>query len=356
MSTEGDPAKQFQIRDNQDINGRKEPPLRFGIFSVCDHYPQELPRSSATLYSELQSQARLADELGFNSFWIAEHHFHEYGVVPRPPILLSSIAAQTKRIKLGSAVAVLPFDNPLRSAEDYAMLDLISQGRLELGVGSGYLQHEFDGFGLDPLIRRQRFDEALAIIRKAWTGERFSFSGNHFQVDSLQLNVQPFQSTPPIFIAVLRNEAAFFVGRQQMGMMMIPYASTEKLDELQVACQSYRNEFSQSGGKAENARIQFGLHTFCAKTTKHARKFAREYMDRYVRTRLYAKQRPFDELIEKKLIAVGDPDEIIRVARLYEDAGLTDFLMLMNFGGLPDDAVQDSMRLIAKNVLPSFAN
>lgn len=330
--------------------------MRFGLFSVVDHYPNELERSTAVLYAELLEQARLADQLGFYSYWIAEHHFHEYGAIPRPAVFLSAVAAITRQIKLGSAVAVLPFDNPLRVAEDFAMVDILSGGRLEFGVGSGYLEHEYAGFDLDPQERRARFDESLDIIRKCWTGDKFSFAGNHFKINAVRLNVVPLQSpSPPIFIAVLRNEAAVFVGRQKMGMMMIPYASTEELAELSTTCAAYKDEHSRSGGESQNARIQFGLHCFCASSTEQARELARPYMDRYVRTRLYARQRPFDELIEKNLLAIGDPKEIIRVGRLYEQAGLTDFLMIMNFGGLPHDSVLESMRLIASEVLPAFA-
>lgn len=327
--------------------------MRIGLFSVADHYPDELNRSISEFYQELQAQASLADAMGFYSFWIAEHHFHEYGAVPRPSILLSVIGSQTKSIKLGSAVAVLPFDNPLRSAEDFAMLDLISGGRLELGVGSGYLQHEFQGFGIDVSDRRERFDESLAVVQKAWRGERFSFDGKHFKISDVKLNVHPVQpEAVPIFIAVLRNEAAKFVGRQKLGMMMIPYATTEKIEELAETCSVYKTEFLESGGSAEQARIQFGLHCFCARTTEEARAIAKPYMERYVRTRLYAKQRTFEELIEKNLLAVGDPQEILRVARLYENAGLTDFLMLMNFGGLPHEHVEQSIRLVAEEVIP----
>jgi alkanesulfonate monooxygenase SsuD/methylene tetrahydromethanopterin reductase-like flavin-dependent oxidoreductase (luciferase family) len=92
--------------------------MRFGIFSVADHYPKELGRTPGELYAELLEQAEAADELGFDSFWIAEHHFHEYGAIPRPPVWLAAAAERTRRIRLGSAVVVLPFDDPLRTAED----------------------------------------------------------------------------------------------------------------------------------------------------------------------------------------------------------------------------------------------
>lgn len=339
--------------------------MRFGIFSVADHYPSEMNRNESQFVAELCEQAELADELGFHSFWIAEHHFHEYGFIPRPAIMLAALAKSTKKIRLGSAVAVLPFDNPLRTAEDFAMVDVLSDGRLEFGVGSGYLQHEFAGFNMNVEERRERFDEALAIIREAWTGKPVDFDGKFNKISNTKLNILPIQTPePPVHIAVLKNEVAPFVGKQQVGMMLIPYATTDSFDQLADTCNSYKGAFteaSQSAGttyaiEAVNARqqVSFGLHTYCAESTDIARSFARPFMDRYVRTRLYAKQRSFEELIEKNLLAIGDTDEIIRVARLYEECGLTDFLMIMNFGGMPHTAVMQSINLIAEKVLPYF--
>ena len=92
--------------------------MKFGLFSVVDHYPQELPRTSQQFYQELLEQVQAAEELGFESYWVAEHHFHEYGGIPRPPIWMAAAAAKTRRIRLGSGVVVLPRDNPLRNAAD----------------------------------------------------------------------------------------------------------------------------------------------------------------------------------------------------------------------------------------------
>ena len=326
--------------------------MKFGIFSVVDHYPNELPRDVATFYDELLEQVEAAEDLGFDSFWIAEHHFHEYGALPRPAIWMAAAAQRTKRIKLGCAVVVLPFDNPLRVAEDLAMVDVLSNGRLEVGVGSGYLAHEFAGFNLDPQEKRERFDESLAILQKAWTGEKFSHTGKFYNCKDVQLNVVPVQKpSPTIHIAVLRNEVAPFVGAQKLPMMMIPYATTEKLEELEETTNNYRNAFEKSGGNGKTAEISFGLHTHCAATTEQARHESEEAMNRYVRTRLYARQRPIDSLIERDLVAFGVPEEILRVAGRYEKAGMTNFLAINNFGGLPHNQVLQSMELISKGVL-----
>src|SRR5437879_2910092 len=198
--------------------------MRFGIFSVVDHYPAELPRTSAQFYGELLEQVEAAEALGFDSFWIAEHHFHEYGGIPSPPVWLAAAAQRTSRIRLGAAVVVLPFRNPLQVAEEYAMVDILSNGRLNLGTGSGYLTHEFDGFGVSPEDKRERFDEALDIVLEAWKGERFSYDGRYHTIRAVALNVRPLQRPrPPIWIAVLRNEAAAHVGKKGFPVMMIPY-------------------------------------------------------------------------------------------------------------------------------------
>ncbi len=330
--------------------------MKFGIFAVADHYPAELERTSGQLYAELLEQAEAADEWGFDSFWVAEHHFHEYGGIPRPPIWLSAAAQRTRRIRLGSAVVVLPFDNPLRTAEDYAMVDVLSGGRLNLGVGSGYLRHEFAGFNLDPEEKRERFDEALTILVQALQGQRVSYRGRYHQVVDVRINVLPVQKPrPPIWIATLRADGAPRVGARGFPVMLIPYASAESFDQMAAGVRAYREAFVQAGGRVEEATVPFGFHCHCAETTAQARAEAREPMERYVRTRLYAVQRPFETLIQQDVVAFGDPDEITRVARRYEAAGFTHFLAIPNFGGLPHKQVLRSLELLARHVLPRFA-
>jgi alkanesulfonate monooxygenase SsuD/methylene tetrahydromethanopterin reductase-like flavin-dependent oxidoreductase (luciferase family) len=252
-------------------------------------------------------------------------------------------------------VVVLPFDNPLRAAEDYAMVDILSSGRLNLGTGSGYLKHEFDGFEIPGEEKRERFDEGLEILLRAWTGGRFSYAGKYHRVRDVQLNVVPLQKPrPPIWIAVLRNEAAPFVGRKGFPIMMIPYATTEQFSELSETVRAFRQAFAAAGGRREEATVPFGLHTYCAESLEEARAHAREAMDRYVRTRLYAKQRAFELLVETDLVAFGSPEDVIRVARRYEEAGLTHFLAITNFGGLEHKKVLRSMELLAKHVFPAF--
>ncbi len=250
--------------------------MRLGLFSVMDHYPAELGRTTAELYTEVLEQAEAADEWGFDSFWVAEHHFHEYGAVPRPPVFLAAAAQRTRRIRLGAGVVVLPFDHPLRVAEDYAMVDVLSAGRLNLGVGSGYLQHEYAGFRVDPGEKRERLNEALEILLRAWTGERVSWAGRHHRVDGVQLNVRPVQQPrPPIWVATLRTDGGARVGARGLPAMFIPYASAETLAQMKDGLRDYRAAFAAAGGRPEEATAPFGFHTYCAESTEAARAEAR---------------------------------------------------------------------------------
>jgi alkanesulfonate monooxygenase SsuD/methylene tetrahydromethanopterin reductase-like flavin-dependent oxidoreductase (luciferase family) len=223
-------------------------------------------------------------------------------------------------------------------------------------VGSGYLKHEYAGFNLDPEEKRARFEEALEVLLRAWTGERFSYEGRYHRVRDVQLNVRPLQRPrPPIWVATLRADSAPRIGAQGHPVMLIPYASAETLAEMAAGVAAYRSAFVGAGGLPAAATVPFGFHLHCAESTVQAREEARECMERYVRTRLYAVQRPFETLVEQNVVAFGDPEEIVRVARLYEAAGFTQLLAINNFGGLPHKRVLRSMELLARHVLPRFA-
>lgn len=329
--------------------------MKLGVFAVVDHYPTELSRTVGELYRELLEQAEAAETLGFDSFWIAEHHFHEYGAVPSPPVWMAAAAERTRRIRLGVAVAVLPFRNPLHVAEEYAMVDVLSGGRLNFGTGSGYLRHEFEGHGIDPESKRERFDEALEVVLRAWRGERFSYEGKYHRVRDVALNVRPVQRPhPPVWIAILRYEAAPFVARKGFPMMMVPYATTEHLDEIREATASFRQAYLAAGHPPERLDLPFALHTYVTDSRAGAEAEAREAIDRYVRTRLYAKTRPYATLLEKHLIVTGSPRNCVQTLQLYRDVGMTHLLAIVNYGGLSHKKVLRSMERLAQEVKPAL--
>src|SRR2546427_2893482 len=125
-------------------------------------------------------QMAWTEELGFDSIWLTEHHFIDYGLSVSPAVLAAAAAMRTRRVRIGLAAAILPFHDPVRLAEELAMVDILSEGRLDVGVGRGNRPVEVEGYRVPQIENRERFEESLAIILKAWTMERFSFEGRHF--------------------------------------------------------------------------------------------------------------------------------------------------------------------------------
>jgi alkanesulfonate monooxygenase SsuD/methylene tetrahydromethanopterin reductase-like flavin-dependent oxidoreductase (luciferase family) len=182
--------------------------MRFGLTTDFRN-PPDSGRSSVQVYSDTIEHMVWAEEIGFDAAYIFEHHFTGDSYMPSPLVAATAIAARTKRIRIGPDIAILPLYDPVRVAEDGAVLDVISNGRLDFGVGLGYRQVEYDGYGLDLKKRGSRANEALQIIRRMWQGETVSFHGKHFQVKAAKLAPVPVQRpNPPIWIGGFSKSAA----------------------------------------------------------------------------------------------------------------------------------------------------
>ncbi|AOS65360.1 LLM class flavin-dependent oxidoreductase [Actinoalloteichus hymeniacidonis] len=318
--------------------------MKLSIFSVTDHYPAR-DRSIASFYDQLLGEISYAEELGFANYFIAEHHFHDYGIVPSPAVLLAAAARQTSRIGLGVAVAVLPFHQPMVLAEEYAMLDQLSGGRLALGVGSGYLPHEYAGFGVDPAEKRTRFDESLEIMTKAWTGAPVHFEGRHHRLSGVRSAITPV-SSPPLWVAVIRPEAAYHVGRQGRNIMLIPYASATDIGHLGEVVTAYRRGFAESGAPGQGD-VAVALHTYVGEQPDVSDEVG-PALAQYTDTRLYHKShRSYAELVAAELVLFGDADLVSRRMRRLAELGVTQLLALCNFGALAPELVNASMKRLA---------
>ncbi|MGA2410235.1 MAG: LLM class flavin-dependent oxidoreductase [Candidatus Binataceae bacterium] len=150
-----------------------------------------------TLYQETFRQIEFAEEAGFDSIWLTEHHFTDDGYLASIMPMLAAIAARTRRVTIGTYVVLAPFYHPLRLAEDTATIDVISNGRLRLGIGVAYRQEEFDGFQIDRKQRLGRTLETIEIMKRAWTGETFSFEGKYFQFHDVRVLPKPISQPHP---------------------------------------------------------------------------------------------------------------------------------------------------------------
>lgn len=328
--------------------------MRLSIFSVQDHYPAGA-RSVAQLYGEVVAQAELADRIGYDTFWVAEHHFHEYGVVPNPAVMLATLAQHTKRIRLGTAISILTFHNPLTVAENYAMVDVLSDGRLVYGVGSGYLPHEFSGYAIDPAEKRDRFDENLAIVRRLLAGERVSAKGRFSSIDAVALNVRPLQREVPIYVAVLRREAAFHIGKQGNNLMCVPYASVDHFKEIADLIGDYRRGRSEAGFPPSDDDAVVTLHTHVAESDAQARRNAEAAFNLYVDTRLYAKKSTYDDAMRNEVHLFGSVETVADKLVALHRMGVRHVSALQNFGLLAQPHVHESMERMMREVMPKVA-
>ena len=184
------------------------PDLRLGV--VYDfRNPPDSGIDTPRLYAEILEQVAWLDRLGLDLVWFTEHHFVEDGYLPSWTPVAGAMAARTSRVRFSSDICLLPFSHPLRLAEDLAVLDNLSGGRIELGVGMGYAPHEFRGFGIPLPQRLSRTEEGLEVLRRCFAGERFSFRGARYQFDDVVITpryVQP--GGPPLWLAAMSAAGA----------------------------------------------------------------------------------------------------------------------------------------------------
>ncbi|MFL5289690.1 MAG: LLM class flavin-dependent oxidoreductase [Rhodopila sp.] len=332
-------------------------------------------------YEVIKGQMELmyeAENLGFDSVWPAEHHFSEYGYCASPQVSLAAVAARTTHIRLGSGVVVLPFHNPIRVAEDFAFLDLMSDGRVDFGVGRGHQPIEFKGFGMAEQQARSRtiFDEAITLIRKCWTEERVTFSGRHYWTDDLCVRPKPLQKPhPPIYMACLSPETFRLAGRYGFNVLMSG-AFGLSAEGAKTGVADYRAGRREAGLDPAGGSIALLLKVYVGATmdgarrdyagpcTWHYRTIA-QYVapplgcasikgyELYSKIRNTAETLEFEDLANSPLMVCGDVDHCVeKLTCLTREYGFDELLCWTRIGGLENRKVLRSMELMSGLVMP----
>lgn len=223
------------------------PPFRFGVMYDCRRHP-ESPMSMTDVYAATIEQSVLADQLGFDHIWFTEHHFLADGYLPAFQPLAGAIAARTSRVRLSNDIALLPLYHPIRLAEELAVLDHISNGRIDLGIGMGYVPAEFAAFGVPLKNRVSMTEEAIEIMRLAWADGPFSFHGRRYRLDDVEVHPKPVQpGGPPLWIAAMSEAGARRAARY--GTHLLPQGPrTQVLDP-------WREAVTASGGDPDSYRV-----------------------------------------------------------------------------------------------------
>jgi natural product biosynthesis luciferase-like monooxygenase protein len=337
--------------------------VKFGLFYLPVLSEGE---SAARKYESIMSEIRVADELGWEVAWFAEHHGDSYGgVVPSIAVLGTAVAMQTRRIHVGAAVTVLPLHHPLRVAEEYAMLDVLSNGRVELGLGRGFMPHEFRPFGVDFDTRQGPFAEGLEVVRRAWTKDEFSYAGQHYNIDKFSLYPRPLQAPhPPMWMAAALSQQSFeTAGRLGFNLLINPYTRTR--EEVGRGLDWYKEAYASAGHDVSKRRILVHEHMYVAPTEEQAREEPREalmwYLRQVDRAFLRSNDRPQEplnptayETMYPDKVLFGTPDSVEQRIREWEPLGITDFCFMTQFGNLDPRKSLASLRLFSEEVMPRF--
>lgn len=337
--------------------------MKFGVLYLPTYVP-ELDGPEATFYARMLEQIELADDLGYANVWLTEHHLDVYGgTVPNPAVLGALVAARTKRIRIGTAVTVLPLHNPLSVAEDFAMLDVISDGRLDFGLGRGSVQREAEELGATDTSAALTA-EAAELIIKLWRDERVEHRGAYFQASGIRLLPRPIQRPhPPIWVGASRTPDTFaWAGRQGYHVMVLPYMMPpaemkERLDIYWAAAQA-------AGHDTDRLEVMAKFHVFVADTAAEASRVAGPAYDRYqqiasARTRRerlpWRLGSTWDQHRAENKVVAGTPEDCIEQIRYWHDTlGLTHIGGTFHFGGLDQSATLRSLGLFAREVAPVF--
>ena len=324
------------------------------------------PRPLQDLYKDHLEEAVLAEELGFSDVWASEHHFAEDAWNPSPVTFLAAVAARTERVRVGTYVLLLPFHNPVRVAEDIAVLDNISGGRVDLPVGVGSAAEEFRTFGIPFNERLGRTFEALRIIERCFAGEEFSHKGKYYDFPNVRMTTTPVQKPgPPIWVASMGDQSVEWTARRGYHLAAGAGRGHAKYEELlrqfgydratrQIASIPIRVHIAATREQAW-AEAEAGLHQVLH--------FYRTRVDPQSATSAAGVLNDFPPVGEFRHVVgighrgspflVGTPDEVGRALAAYRDKRLTHLSLNFHQPGMETSAVRRSMGMFARELMPS---
>ncbi len=348
--------------------------MEFGMF----HEFQRLPGASEpSAFADSFAQVDAAEKLGLDAMWLAELHFApERSVLSSPMLLAAAIAERTKRMKIGTAVQVLPLCHPLRLAEEVATVDQLSNGRLIFGVGRSGFAHTYKTYGVDYGESRERFAETLAIVKRCFTEEGFSHRGKYFAYDNVRLSPKSVQ-TPWPEIRVAAASPDTYVEVAELGHPIFVAARIGNLSDLAPNVKAYQDAWKAAGHEGRG-QVFLRVPVYVAETEEAALEEPREsimHLMHYLGDRLAksagaqgtraienraergAKMQgiQYEEVVRERMI-VGTPARVIdRLTELQDTLGLDGILAELNPGSrIPHARVMTALRLLCEDVMPKF--
>jgi alkanesulfonate monooxygenase SsuD/methylene tetrahydromethanopterin reductase-like flavin-dependent oxidoreductase (luciferase family) len=334
--------------------------MKFGLFGGATARGSDAAGDSSQDYRQYVDYICEAEDLGYHSIFMVEHHFTGFNQVSASLTFLAYLAARTSRMRLGTAVTVLPWHNPALLAEQAATVDLLSNGRLDFGIGRGYRHSEFSGFCIPMEEADERYSEALEVIRKAWTSPgRFSHHGRRWNYDNVVIEPSPTQNPhPPLWVGAGNLDVIRTVAKEGFNLLMdqlsVPEISGQRLAAYRTAVESQGRTFDpmQVGltrglHMAMNAKDRDTQHVLRAQFLNHVRNLT---VNPNAAAGTVPPQPTAAEVREttEKTTLIGTPDEIIARLHAIKAQGI-EYVLLMDVGGS-----RSALRAFAREVMPEF--
>jgi alkanesulfonate monooxygenase SsuD/methylene tetrahydromethanopterin reductase-like flavin-dependent oxidoreductase (luciferase family) len=352
--------------------------MRFGLFYLFSEFG-DVPQDR--IFREVLDEIDYGEQLGFDSVWLPEHHFSVYGTLGNPLTFASAVAQRTRRMLIGTAVMVLPFQHPLRLAEDAALVDALSGGRLLLGVGRGYQVPEFDVFDVAQDASRAMFMESLDIIKLAFTEEGFSYDGKFWKVRNATVFPKPVQKPhPPIYWAGISPATYEQAGR--LGYSVLRGPNFTSISTVEQAFAIYTDSLGRHGHDVSKMDLPFSLKVYVAPTDDEARAEIHHALwfyhtlakllpgapgrptpagyEHYPRDPSFLGNLTADQLWNAGVdlgsgTVFGSPERVIEQLRFYMSrTRINHWMLWFKVGGLEHGKVLRSMELFTKHVMPAL--
>jgi alkanesulfonate monooxygenase SsuD/methylene tetrahydromethanopterin reductase-like flavin-dependent oxidoreductase (luciferase family) len=354
--------------------------MKFGLFyeliALRPHDEAAVQRA----YHEALEQIQFAEEMGFEYVWETEHHFTEkFSYSAAPELFLTAVAARTTKIRIGHGVVLLTMNHPVRVAERAAVLDILSNGRLEFGTGRGTSEAELGGFNIDPEISRDMWEEALGMLPKMWTQESFEHDGRFWNIPPRNVIPKPVQKPhPPLWVSGVSPNTFEIAADKGLGVLSFSLSAP---GQSEAAVKMYRDRIKSAEpvGKFVNENIAAFTVTLCLEDDAEAKRIGGFAAGAYVTgaNQLYGKwakedgawrawygrdyftevetsMDEIDRMVDNAIVCIGDPQSCIKVIKHWEEVGVDQIMCLMQAGRIPHDKVMESLRLFGEHVIPYF--
>jgi alkanesulfonate monooxygenase SsuD/methylene tetrahydromethanopterin reductase-like flavin-dependent oxidoreductase (luciferase family) len=336
--------------------------LKFGVFDHMDQGALPLNRQ----YEDRLKLIEAYDRSGFHAYHLAEHHATPLGMAPSPSVFLAAVAQRTSRLRFGALVHTLSLYHPLRLAEEICMLDQMSGGRLELGIGKGISPHELAYYGVPPDKAQALYLEASAVILKALSGKTLTFHGEHFHFDKVPIEMTPVQKPhPPLWCGTSSLEGTRWFAENRVNCVTLAPATRAR-----AITDRYREEWDRLGGKpAELPFMGVARHIVVAETQAQAMEAGRPAYEKWFRSFMLLWDKhgtkpitvvlpeDFADFVRAGFALVGTPEMVReRMAEQIEAAGINYMLCRFAFGDLPYEVSRRSLDLFVGEVMPKLAS